>query len=377
MTKYSKKTQSVHSGTIEDAIHKGTVSPIYPATAYDYIDVDTFAYPRYFNTPNQKAVSDKIRDLENGEMGIIFGSGMAAITTVLFNLLKQGDHAVFQNDLYGGTYHAITTEMKKFGINYSLTSGLGVEQFEKLITSATKVIYIETPSNPLLKIVDVRAIAQLAKAHNIITVIDNTFASPINQNPIDLGIDVVIHSATKYLSGHSDISAGAVVTSKELGDSIARTALNFGGSLNPLMCYLLERSIKTLALRVHQQNDSAMQIARFLSDHPKAGVVYYPGLEDHPQHELAKSQMLGFGGMLSFEAKTNPNQFVKNLNLIPSAMSLAGVESTITSPVQTSHSKMDPEMRKKNGITDQLLRLSVGIEDVNDLIADLDQALSK
>ena len=273
MAKYNKETQSVHQGTIEDKEHKGVFSPIYPATAYDYLDVDVYAYPRYFNTPNQRAVAEKICALENGEHGIIFGSGMAAISTILFSLLQQGDHAVFQKDLYGGTHHAITKELEKFGMSYSFAEDLGVESFEQQITSATKLIYIETPSNPLLKIVDIKAISELAKAKGIITVIDNTFASPINQNPIDLGIDVVLHSATKYLGGHSDIQAGAVVTSAELGERITNSALNFGGSLNPLMCYLLERSIKTVAVRVKQQNENAHRLAEFLQQHSKAGAV--------------------------------------------------------------------------------------------------------
>ncbi|MDX1627619.1 MAG: aminotransferase class V-fold PLP-dependent enzyme, partial [Fulvivirga sp.] len=267
--KHHKPTQCVHTGTIKDPATKGSVSPVYPASAYDYLDVEIKAYPRYFNTPNQRAVAEKIAALENGEEGMVFSSGMAAISTVLFALLKRGDHAVFQNDLYGGTHHAISREMDRHGINYDMVDSIDPQQFEQKITDKTKLIYIETPSNPLMKIMDIEAIAQLAKNNNIISVIDNTFASPINQNPIDMGIDVVIHSGTKYLGGHSDICCGAVVTTEDIMSRIWDTAINYGGSLNAQMCALLERSLKTLALRVQQQNANAQAIASYLSKHSK------------------------------------------------------------------------------------------------------------
>ena len=371
-----KNTQCIHSGSIHDEAHKGTVSPIYPATAYDYVDVDVYAYPRYFNTPNQKGVVRKICDLENAEDGILFSSGMAAISTALFGLLKRGDHAVFQNDLYGGTHHAITSQMDRFGIEYTLVDSMDARDYEGAIKKNTKLIYVETPSNPLLKIISLSGIAKLARAHNLVSMIDNTFASPINQNPIDHGIDIVLHSATKYLGGHSDICAGAMVTSKEITDKIWSSAINFGGSLNAQTSYLLERSIKTLGLRVRQQNENAQKISEFLEGNPKVDAVYYPGLQNHTGHEVAKTQMTGFGGMLSFEVRTDPNDFVKNLDLIKPAMSLGGVESTITCPAQTSHSKISAEERKKVGIKDGLLRLSVGIEDAEDLMADLDRVLT-
>lgn len=375
MNSKSKITQCVHSGSIIDPITRGAVTPIYPSTAYDYIDVERFAYPRYFNTPNQRVVSEKMAALENGERAIVFSSGMAAISTTLFALLKQGDHAVFQNDLYGGTHHAITQELKKSGIAYTLVDDMDVSSYEKAIQPNTKVVFIETPSNPLLKLVDIRAIAELCKDNGAVSVIDNTFASPINQNPIDLGIDVVLHSGTKYLGGHSDICCGVAVTSEKLGEKINESAINFGGSLNAQMCALLERSLKTLALRVNQQNSNAQQVSEFLAAHEKVSKVYYPGLETHEDHALAKDQMLGFGGMLSFEIKTDPDQFVKALEMIKPAMSLGGIESTITSPTQTSHSKISKEEREKVGISDFLLRLSTGIEDVHDLTRDLDKAL--
>lgn len=375
MKSSNKQTQCVHSGGIIDENTKGAVTPIYTSTAYDYVDVDIHAYPRYFNTPNQRVVAEKLAALENGETATVFGSGMAAISTVLFSFLKTGDHAVFQNDLYGGTHHAVTKEMEKFGIAYTLVDGMDVADYEKAIKPNTRLIFIETPSNPLLKLIDIGAVAKLAKAYNLVSVIDNTFASPINQNPIDFGIDVVVHSGTKYLGGHSDICCGVAVTSRKLNEEIWDSAIHFGGSLNAQMCYLLERSLKTLALRVSQQNRNAQQISEFLKDHPKVNNVYYPGLTTHEGHELAKRQMKGFGGMLSFEVKTDPDRFVKSLKLIKPAMSLGGIESTITSPAQTSHSKISKEERAKVGISDQLLRLSVGIEFADDLIADLEQSL--
>lgn len=371
----NKSTQCVHSGSIIDPITRGAVTPIYPSTAYDYIDVDIHAYPRYFNTPNQRVVAEKLAALENGEKAVVFSSGMAAISTTLFSLLKQGDHAVFQNDLYGGTHHAITGELDKYGIAYTFVDSMEVEDYEKAIRSNTKVLYIETPSNPLLKIIDIKGIADFCRSKGVITVIDNTFASPINQNPLDLGIDVVVHSGTKYLAGHSDISCGAAISNAALAETIRGAALHFGGSLNAQMCYLLERSLKTLALRINQQNQNAQAISEFLTLHNKVNQVYYPGLVNHKGHDRAKKQMKGFGGMLSFEVKADPDKFVKSLQLIKPAMSLGGVESTITSPTQTSHSKISAEERRKVGISDYLLRVSVGIEGADDLIHDLDQAL--
>ncbi|MEM6523267.1 MAG: PLP-dependent aspartate aminotransferase family protein [Bacteroidota bacterium] len=372
----NKNTQAVHSGALADRQHLGTVSPIYPSTAYEYVDVDIYAYPRYFNTPNQKGVVKKICELENGEDGVLFSSGMAAITTVLFGLLKSGDHAVFQNDLYGGTHYAITSQMERFGIEYSLVDSMDYKDYESAIQKNTKLIYVETPSNPLLKVIDLKGISSLAKAHNLLSMIDNTFASPINQNPIDHGIDIVIHSGTKYLGGHSDICCGVMVSSKEITETIWNSSINFGGSLNAQMAYLLERSLKTLGLRVRQQNQNAQLISEFLSTHRAINAVYYPGLVNHYGHELAKAQMMGFGGMLSFEVNIDPNVFVKKLSVIKPAMSLGGVESTITCPAQTSHSKISVEERKRVGIQDGLLRLSVGIEDAPDLITDLDKALT-
>jgi cystathionine beta-lyase len=270
-------------------------------------------------------------------------------------------------------------EFEKYGISYSFTDGFGTEDFEAKIQENTKVIYIETPSNPLLNITDLRAVADISKKHGLISMIDNTFASPVNQNPIDFGIDVVIHSATKYMGGHSDICAGAIASTEANIKRIFSLAKNFGGSLSDYTVWLLERSIKTMGIRVKAQNANAQRMAEYLYAHKDIAAVYYPGLPSHPDHNIAKEQMLGFGGMLSFElnADFNASKFQKSLKLIKPAMSLAGVESTMLSPTLTSHSLLTAEERRRQGIADGLIRFSVGIEEVEDLIADIEQALEK
>jgi cystathionine beta-lyase/cystathionine gamma-synthase len=376
-TSQSKLTQSVHSGSFGDKQFSGTTTPIFPSSAYDYEGVHTSLYPRYFNTPNNIAVIQKLAALENAEDGIVFSSGMAAILTSLFAMLKKGDHAIFQNDLYGGTHHAIITEFPRFGIEYTIVDGTDPSNFEKAIRKETKVIYIETPSNPTLKITNIAAVAGIAKKHGLISIIDNTFASPVNQNPIDLGIDIVTHSGTKYIGGHSDICCGAALASKTIISQIWNSATHFGGSLDAHTCWLVERSLKTIVLRVRQQNSNAMQIAQYLKTDSRIARVFYPGLPDHPDHNVAKAQMPGgFGGMLSFEVKNDADKFLSKLSLIKRAISLGGVESTVTSPVKTSHKKMTPAERKAIDVSDNLVRFSVGIEEPEDLINDIKQALS-
>ena len=374
----SASTICVHSGTIKDEKHSGSVSPLYPSSAYEYLGLDKRSYPRYFNTPNQESVTEKISTLEHGQAALVFSSGMAAISTTLLALLRNGDHAVFQKGLYGGTTNFIHHCFDDFNLSFTVTDGRKAVDFDRCIKPQTKVIYIETPSNPLLNITDIHSIVQLAESRNIVTLIDNTFASPINQNPIDLGIDVVLHSATKYLGGHSDICAGAVVSSQEIIDKIGSRAKVLGGSLNAQMCHLLERSIKTMALRVEKQNENAERIANFLDKSKQVERVYYPGLKNHPDHEIANKQMNGFGGMLSFELKSgmDPTQFQQKLRLIKPVMSLGGVESTICSSALTSHAVLSKDQREAEGISDSLLRLSVGIEEGEELVADLEQALN-
>ena len=379
MKKGKVQTICVHEGQLADEQHKGAISPLYMATAYAYDGVDVNRYPRYFNTPNQVGLAKKIAALEGAEKGLIFGSGMAAVSTALLSHLKAGDHVILQEDLYGGTTNLVVEEFEKFGIEYSFTQGLKKNDFEVLIQNNTEVIYLETPSNPLMKIVDLEAIALLARSKGLITMIDNTFASPINQNPISFGIDVVIHSATKYLGGHSDILAGAVVGSEKQINLVFQMAKNLGGSLSDYTVWLLERSIKTLSLRVHAQNQNAQELAKFLEEKSSVDAVYYPGLESHPDHDLAKNQMKGFSGMFSFELNTSfdLDVFQQNLKLIKPAMSLAGVESTLTIPCKTSHSLLTPEDRISQGIQDNLIRFSSGIEHVEDLKDDINQAIKK
>lgn len=378
-SKYGLNTICTHVGEIQDKEFKGSVSPIYMSTSYQFDDVDVKRYPRYFNTPNQEFLSKKIAALEHAEAGMIFGSGMAATSTTLLAFLKTGDHIVVQNTLYGGTSNFIREEFPKYGIEFTFTKGYEITDFEAAIQSNTKLIHIETPSNPLLTITDIKGIAELAKSRGIVSTIDNTFASPINQTPIDFGIDIVIHSATKYLGGHSDILAGAVACSNAHMEIIWNVAKNLGGSLSDFTVWMLERSMKTLALRVKAQNRNAKKLAKFLYEHDDVQNVHYPGLKTHPQYELAKSQMKGFGGMMSFELADGLDamKFQKELKLIKSSMSLAGVESTVLSPHKTSHALLTQEERNTIGVTDNLIRFSVGIETKQDLIADIEQAIAK
>lgn len=371
-------TICTHIGEIKDEQFKGSISPIYLSTAYAFDD-DIKRYPRYFNTPNQEHLAKKIAALEHAEAAMIFSSGMAAFSAMILAFLKKGDHVVFQNILYGGTVSFIREELPKFGIEYSFAKGYDLSDFEAAIQPNTKLIHIETPSNPLLTITDLRGVAALAKSKGILTTIDNTFASPVNQNPIDFGIDVVMNSATKYLGGHSDILAGTVASSHENMEKIWHVAKNFGGTLSEFMVWMLERSIKTLALRVKAQNRNAKRLGKYLLKHDDIKNVYYPGLKSHPQHELAKSQMKGFGGMLSFELNEGLDsiKFQNDLKLIKPAMSLAGVESTMVSPFLTSHASLSQQEREDLGISNGLIRFSVGIESTKDLIDDIEQAITK
>jgi cystathionine beta-lyase len=377
--KFGINTTCVHVGEVKDEQFKGAVSPIYTSTSYAFDGVDVKRYPRYFNTPNQEMLRKKIAALEKTEDALIFGSGMAAISAALFAFLEKGDHVVVQQVIYGGTYNFIVSEFEKFGIEYSFTESDKVEDFKALIKKNTKVLYIETPSNPLLGITDMKAISALAKEYKILTMIDNTFASPINQTPVNFGIDIILHSATKYMGGHSDISAGAIAASKEHIEQIWKTAINLGGNLSDHTVWLLERSLKTLNLRVKEQTKNAQEMANYLDRNENIDKVYYPGLSNHPGFEIAAKQMLGFGAMLSFELAEGIDamEFQNNLKLIKPSMSLAGLESTTVSPVQTTHALLSKEERLDRGIKDGLIRFSVGIEEPKDLIEDIEQAIIK
>ena len=372
-----KETQCVHSGAINDEVFGGVNSPIYTSTAFDYLDRSPVMYPRYFNTPNQRAVVAKVCALEGAEDGVLFSSGMAAISSSILSFAGQGDHVVMMDELYGGTHAFATGQFGRLGISCTFVA-TDADAVCGAVRENTKAIVIESPTNPLLSVIDIRKVADFAKARKVCTIIDNTFATPLYQNPVGLGIDVVVHSGTKYLGGHSDICCGIAVASKENASRIRKTALSLGGSLNAQTAALLERSMLTLAVRVGRQVGSAGRMARHLERHPAVRKVNYPGLESSAYHALASSQMSGFGAMISFEldrAKVDPDRFVKSLKLIKPAVSLGGIESTICSPAVTSHAKMSAEERKRVGISDALLRLSMGIEDIEDLIEDIEQAM--
>ena len=371
-------TICTHVGQVKDEQYGGSVSPIYPGTSYEYIDKEIDRYPRYSSTPNQEFLAKKIAALEETEDAIILGSGMAAISTSLLAFLGSGDHIVLQNDIYGGTRNLVEAQFKRYGIQYSFTEGLDVKSFEKEIMPNTKAIYIETPSNPLLKLVDIKEIANLSKSNGLISFIDNTFATPLLQKPHKLGIDIILHSATKYFGGHSDICAGAVASTSEHREIIWNLSKNIGGSLSDYTAWLLERSMKTLSVRFFAQQKNAVELSKFLTECNYIDKVFYPGLEDHVNHDIAKKQMNGFGAVISFELnkKINPKAFLKSLKMINPSMSFAGVESTMLSPAETSHYLLTQEDRIAQGITDNLIRFSVGIEDVPDIQYDIEQAFN-
>ncbi len=372
-------TLCVHAGSHTDIPTQGTASPIYPATAYGFLEGDERSYPRYFNTPNQRRAAEKVAALEGTEAGVLFGSGMAAITTALFAFLKPGDHVLMQTGLYGGTTSFAEADLKGFGIEVTYTDGLSVLDFEGGFRQNTRVVYLETPSNPLLNLVDIEAVASLARSRGAVSMIDNTFASPINQTPHRLGVDIVLHSATKYLGGHSDITAGIAAGTRAHMERVLAKARHFGGSCEAQTAALLERSIKTLALRVRQQTANAQGMAEWLDAREEVDAVFYPGLASHPQHDLARRQMHGFGAMLSFQLAEgiDPVAFQQSLTLVASAMSLGGVDTSVSSPYLTSHRTIGAERRAAEGISDQLIRMSMGIEDVRDLQADMAAAFAK
>ncbi|MEP7233443.1 MAG: PLP-dependent aspartate aminotransferase family protein [Ginsengibacter sp.] len=372
-------TLCVHPISDDDKLKGSVAAAVFPSAAYNYLDGD-LQYPGFYSTYNQKRLGQVMASLEHGVWGMAFSSGMAAITTSILSFVQHNDHIIFSRDLYGGTWKFAEDELPKRGISFSYADNT-LESFQSVLRDNTKVVYIETPSNPLLNIFPLREIASFAKEHGLITIVDNTFASPVNQLPLVHGIDISVHSGTKYLGGHNDLPFGALISNnlnhKEI---IFSTAKIYGGSLSPYQCYLAERSLKTLSLRVSKQNENALKLAKYLEGNSLVKKVYYPGLLSHRDHQMATQQMLGFGGMLSFELDVSPEQlilFLKSLSIIQPALSLGGVESLICSPVTTSHRNLSSEQRHSLGIQDNLLRLSVGIEDAEDLITDLKSAMLK
>ncbi len=374
-------TKTIHAGIEPDPSTGAVMTPIYQTSTYAQAapgDHKGYEYARTQN-PTRHALEANLAALENGADGICFGSGLAAMDAIL-KLLDAGDEIVATNDLYGGSYRLITKIYERFGMKGHFVPMYDASQFEQYLTPKTKLIWIETPTNPMLNIVDIEAICAIAKKRGILTAVDNTFATPYLQNPLDLGADMVIHSATKYLGGHSDTVLGAVVTkTAELGQRMHFIQNASGGVPGPMDCFLVLRGIKTLHLRVQRACENAEKIAHALLGNPKINKVYYPGFTDHPGHELAKKQMSHFGAMVSFDLKEdtleNANQILTKTKLFTLAESLGGVESLIGHPSTMTHASIPRAERLKVGLTDSLIRLSVGVEDVDDLVADLLQAM--
>lgn len=370
------ETKLIHGGISEDATTGAVSVPIYMASTFRQKKVggNKYEYSRSGN-PTREAVEALIADLEGGTQGFAFASGSAAIDTV-FSLFSAGDHFVIGNDVYGGTFRLIDAVLKRFGMTFTVVDTRDLEAVEAAITPATKAIYLETPTNPLLRVTDIEAVANIAKAHNVLSVIDNTFASPYVQRPLEQGVDIVLHSASKYLGGHSDVIAGVVVTKdRELGDKIGYLQNAIGGILAPQESWLLQRGMKTLAVRMKAHLNNAEKVFNYLSDEPAVSKIYYPGDPNNPDYEVAKKQMNGFGAMISFELQPglDPKKFVENLQLVTLAESLGALESLIEIPALMTHGSIPREIRLKNGIKDELIRLSVGIEETKDLLADLDR----
>ena len=370
-------TLCVHAGSQPGPADHGLITPVITATAFDYTADGQVRYPRYLNTPNHRATAGKLAALEGAGAALITASGLGAISAVMLGLLRPGDHAVVLEGLYGGTTDLIEGLLKPLGIEFETWNG-DPQSLSGLIRSETRLALVESPTNPLMRTIDLTATAGILNEHKVLAVIDNTFATPILQRPLVLGFDLVVHSGTKYLSGHSDLLCGAVAGGRELIDRIRPIAIRLGSSLNGQDLNLLERSLKTLGLRIERQSANALHLAARLHEHPAVTDVYYPGLRSDPGHRLAQSQMRAFGGMLSFRlaGSVEPAEFLRRLELIGPAVSLGGVESTICQPSRTSHAKVDPAERDRLGIDDRLMRLSVGIESAGDLWRDLQQALA-
>ena len=376
-------TKLVHAGEPDPRIEGAVSMPIFQSSTYEYSgeeQYDDIRYIRLNNTPNHKAIQKKLAAIECAESALVTSSGMSAITATLLTFLKQGDHLLSHKSLYGGTASFILEDLPRYGITFDLIDTTDPSGWNMMLKPNTKVIYAETITNPMLDVPELGAIVDFAKENNLISMIDNTFASPVLFSPAELGFDISLHSCTKYINGHSDIVAGAVIGSDEFIKIITSRMNHFGGSLNPGACFLLHRAIKTLELRMIRQSKNAGQIALFLENHPEILSVNYPGLVSNNSYERAKKYLSGFSAMVSFEVvggKTRSIKFMDQLDIAINAPSLGGVETLITRPALSSHSGMDPAERVKAGITDSLIRLSVGIELADDLITDLDQALIK
>jgi cystathionine beta-lyase len=374
-------TKTIHGGQIHDKAYGAVMPPIYQTSTYAQSTPGGhkgYEYSRTHN-PTRNALENAFASIENGNYGLAFGSGLAAIDAII-KLLKPGDEVISTNDLYGGTYRLFTKIYVGFGIKFHFIGMENADKIESYVNHNTKLIWVETPTNPMLNIIDIKAVSKIAKKHNIWLAVDNTFATPYLQRPLDLGADIVMHSATKYLGGHSDVVMGAlIVKDKELADKLYFIQNASGAICGPQDSFLVLRGIKTLHVRMQRHCENGKAVAEFLSNHPKIEKVYWPGLPTHPNHDIAKSQMDAFGGMLSFTTKGNDYdasvKIVENLKIFTLAESLGGVESLSGHPASMTHASIPKEEREKTGVVDSLIRLSVGIEDIDDLINDLKQAL--
>ncbi|CAH2717246.1 Cystathionine gamma-lyase [Neobacillus rhizosphaerae] len=374
-----RKTKLIHGGISEDPATGAVSFPIYQVSTYKQEGVGGhkgFEYSRTGN-PTRHALEELIKDIEGGKAGFAFGSGMAAITAVIM-LFNSGDHVILTDDVYGGTFRVMTKVLNRFGIDSTFVDTSNLDKIKSEIRPNTKAIYLETPTNPLLKITDIEAVAKLAKEHELLTIVDNTFSTPYWQNPLELGADIVLHSATKYIGGHSDVVAGlVVVNSDKLAEDLHFVQNSTGGVLGPQDSWLLIRGIKTLGIRMEETEANTKAIVEFLQGHDQVKKVFYPGIESHPNHSIAKKQARGFGGMVSFDVGSaeNTDRLLSKVKYFTLAESLGAVESLISVPARMTHASIPAERRAELGITDGLVRISVGLEDIEDLIEDLTQAL--
>lgn len=374
-------TKTIHGGVSPDETTGAIMTPIYQTSTYVQSGPGVhkgFEYSRTQN-PTREVLEANLAGLENGKHGLVFSSGLAAMDTLL-KLFKPGDEIISSNDLYGGSYRLFTKVFQNYGIKFTFISFENADNVNQYITENTKMIWLETPTNPMMNIVDIKAVADIAKGHKLMLAVDNTFASPYLQSPLDLGADLVMHSITKYLSGHSDVVMGGLVLNDDkVAEDLAFYQNSCGAVPGPQDCFLVLRGIKTLHLRMQRHCENAGKIAKYLTEHPKVDKVYYPGLKDHPNHEVAVDQMNGFGGMISFTTAGNrledAKKVISSTKIFYLAESLGGVESLCGHPASMTHASIPKEEREKTGVVDSLIRLSVGVEDIEDLLADLSQAL--
>jgi len=376
------ETKLIHAGEPRPRIAGAIAMPIFQSAMFEYAGETSYhdlKYIRLNNTPNQRVLHGKLAALENAEAALVTASGMAAISATLFTVLSAGDHLLAQSGLYGGTHELLTEILPEFGIEHDFIDADDRSSWHAALRPSTRAIYVESMTNPLLQVADLRGVVEFAREHGLLSIIDNTFATPVNFRPVELGFDLSLHSATKFLNGHSDIVGGAVAGAADMVERITHRLDHLGGCMDPHAAFLLGRGLKTLALRVRQQNQSALRIARFLEEHPAVARVNYAGLESHPRHSRARDLFEGCGGVLSFELQGSverAEEFLKKATLAAIAPSLGGVETLLTRPATTSHAGLAPQDRLRLGISDTLIRMSVGIEATEDILEDLARALS-